>query len=173
MTVLIAVPVFRVGCKVGIDRGRAWSAIEEVMLWGITRQSKTVSDLSRETNLPRQLIIASIARLMRFRLIEVTPQDEAVAFRASEYGFKAVSSGNPLPFFPKRMSRRVSFVIEWATGDFFPTRQVTRLLSVYKLELERAGGSGSSGHLSRRRRPFDVPPGEPEPSFRNRRARVG
>jgi len=90
------------------------------MLWGITRQSKTVSDLSRETNLPRQLIIA---RLMRFRLIEVTPQDEAVAFRASEYGFEAVSSGNPLPFFPKRMSRRVSFVIEWATGDFFPTRQ--------------------------------------------------
>jgi cardiolipin synthase A/B len=141
MTVLIAVPVFRVGCKVGIDRGRAWSAIEEVMLWGITRQSKTVSDLSRETNLPRQLIIASIARLMRFRLIEVTPQDEAVAFRASEYGFEAVSSGNPLPFFPKRMSRRVSFVIEWATGDFFPTRQVTRLLSEYKLELERQAGA--------------------------------
>jgi phospholipase D-like protein len=141
MTVLIAVPVFRVGCKVGIDRGRAWSAIEEVVLWAMTRQSKTVSDLARETDLPRQLIIASIARLMRFRLVEVTPKDGAVAFRASQYGFKAVSSGNPLPFFPKRVSRRVSFVIEWATGDFFPTRQVTRLLSNYKLDLERQAGA--------------------------------
>jgi hypothetical protein len=103
--------------------------VEEVVLWAITRQSKTVADLSLETDLPRQIIVASIARLMRFRLVEVTPKDGTVAFRASDYGFKAVSGGHPLPYFPKRVARRVSFVIEWATGDFFPTRQVPRLLS--------------------------------------------
>ena len=141
MTVVIAVPVFRVGCKVGIDRGRAWSVVEEVVLWAITRQSKTVADLSLETALPRQLIVASIARLMRFRLVEVTPKDGAVAFRASDYGFKAVSGGHPLPYFPKRVARRVSFVIEWATGDFFPTRQVPRLLSAFRLDQERQAGT--------------------------------
>lgn len=141
MTVVIAVPVFRVGCKVGIDRGRAWSVVEEVVLWAITRQSKTVADLSRETDLPRQLIVASIARLMRFRLVEVTPKDGGVAFRASDYGFKAVSGGHPLPYFPKRVARRVSFVIEWATGDFFPTRQVPRLLSAFRLDQERQAGT--------------------------------
>lgn len=140
MTVVIAVPVFRVGCKVGIDRGRAWSVVEEVVLWGITRQSKTVADLSAETSLPRQIIVASIARLMRFRLVEVTPKDGTVAFRASDYGFKAVSGGHPLPYFPKRVARRVSFVIEWATGDFFPTRQVPRLLSAFRLDEERQAG---------------------------------
>lgn len=140
MTVVIAVPVFRVGCRVGIDRGRAWSVVEEVVLWAITRQSKTVADLSRETDLPRQIIVASIARLMRFRLVEVTPKDGTVAFRASDYGFKSVSGGHPLPYFPKRVARRVSFVIEWATGDFFPTRQVPRLLSAFRLDQERQAG---------------------------------
>ena len=140
MTVLIAVPVFRVGCKVGIDRGRAWSIIDEVVLWAITRQSKSIAALAAEADLPRQIVVASIARLMRFRLVEVTPSENGVAFRASDYGFKAVSSGNPLPFFPKRVSRRVSFVIEWATGDFFPTRQI-RLLNPHKLEEARRAGA--------------------------------
>lgn len=140
MSVLIAVPVFRVGCKVGIDRGRAWSVIDEVILWAITRQSKTIASLATDADLPHQVVVASIARLMRFRLVEVTINNTSVAFRASEYGFKVVSSGNPLPFFPKRISRRVSFVIEWATGDFFPTRQV-RLMTPYKLEEARKGGA--------------------------------
>ena len=139
MSVLIAVPVFRVGCKVGIDRGRAWSVIDEVVLWAITRQSKSIASLAQEADLPHQLIVASIARLMRFRLVEVSVVGNGVSFRASDYGFKAVSSGEPLPFFPKRVSRRVSFVIEWATGDFFPTRQV-RLMSPHRLDLERKTG---------------------------------
>ena len=107
MSVLIAIPVFRIGCKVGIDRGRTWSVIDEVILWAITRQSKTIASLAADADLPHQIVVASIARLMRFRLVEVTINDTAVAFRASEYGFKVVSSGNPLPFFPKRISRRV------------------------------------------------------------------
>lgn len=140
MSVLIAVPVFRVGCKVGIDRGRAWSVIDEAVLWAITRQSKSIAALSQDADLPHQLIIASIARLMRFRLVEVSVVGSGVTFRASDYGFRVVSSGESLPFFPKRISRRVSFVIEWATGDFFPTRQV-RLMSPPRLDQERKAGA--------------------------------
>lgn len=140
MTVLIAIPVFRVGCKVGIDRGRAWSVIDEVVLWAIARQSKSIADLAADAELPRQIIVASIARLMRFRLVEVTTESGGVAFQASDFGFQSVSSGNPLPYFPKRISRRVSFVIEWATGDFFPTRQI-RLMPPHKLDEARRAGA--------------------------------
>lgn len=139
MSTLIAVPVYRFGCKVGIDRGRAWSAIEEAILWAITRTSKTIRALAEEANLPHQLIIASIARLMQFRLVEVAVINDEVTFQASSYGFKVITSGDSLPFFPKRISRRVSFVIERASGDFFPTRQV-RLMSSHRLEQEQQNG---------------------------------
>ena len=46
MSVLIAVPVFRIGCKVGIDRGRAWSVIDEVVLWAATRRPRTIEALA-------------------------------------------------------------------------------------------------------------------------------
>jgi hypothetical protein len=71
MSVLIAVPVFRISCKVSIDKGRGWSVVEELILWAITRQSKTIGELALEAKLPHQIIVACIARLMRFRLVEV------------------------------------------------------------------------------------------------------
>ena len=139
MSVLIAVPVFRVSCKVGIDRGRSWSVIDELVLWAIVREPRSIATLALEADLPHQVVIASIARMMRFRLVEVTLSDDRVAFRASKFGYRIVASGETLPFFPKRISRRVSFVIDAATGDFFPTREVD-ILSKHRLDRESQGG---------------------------------
>ena len=139
MSVLISIPVFRISCRVGIDKGRGWSVMEEIILWSMTRQSRTVSALVAETKLSRQIIVAAIARLMRFRLIEVTLRQDGAAFQASAYGFKAISSGKSLPVFPKRYMKPASFVIECVSGDFFPSRDVT-IMSPYKLDLERANG---------------------------------
>lgn len=140
MTVLIAVPVYRIGCKAGIDKGRMWSVIDELLLWTIARQPKSVTQLSSEANLPRQIVLASISRLMRFRLVEVVVGDGLVSFQASEFGFQSVSSGAPLPYFPKRISRRVSFVIECASGDFFPTREVQLKNSQQLDQIRNDGG---------------------------------
>jgi cardiolipin synthase len=140
MTVLITIPVFRISCRVAIDKGRGWSVMEELLLWSMTRQSKSIHALVEETRLPRQIIIAAIARLMRFRLVEVVMTDGGAAFRASEYGFKAVSSGNPLPVFPKRYTKHISFVIECVSGEFYPSRDVT-IMGQYKLDLERQNGA--------------------------------
>jgi len=139
MSVLIAIPVFRISCRVGIDKGRGWSAIEEIVLWSMTRQSRTIGTLVLETGLPRQIIVAAIARLMRFRLVEVAV-GEGAAFRASEYGFKTISGGNPLPVFPKRYTKRVGFVIECVSGEFYPSRDVT-IMPPYKLDIERTNGA--------------------------------
>lgn len=140
MSVVIAIPVFRIACKVGLDRGRAWSVVDELLLWAVWKEPKSIATLATGANLPHQLVVASIARLMRFRLVEVVLAEEGVTFKASAFGFEAVNSVNPLPFFPTRVSRRVSFVIEWATGDFFPTRQV-RLVTQAKLDELRSNGT--------------------------------
>ncbi len=118
---LIAIPAFRLSCMVGIDKGRAWSVVDEVMLWANARESRTISDLSKASGLPHQVVVASLARLMRFRLVEVTVDQKGASFRASAYGREIVESGRTLPFFPKREKKRVSFVVEQVTGTFFPT----------------------------------------------------
>lgn len=136
----MAVPVFRVACKVGIDKGRGWSVVEELILWSMTRQSKSIAEISQETKLPHQIVVAAIARLMRFRLVEVAIQPSMIAFRASDFGFMAISSGNPLPYYPTRITKRANFVIEWISGDFFHTRDIS-LMSLTKLEQERKAGA--------------------------------
>ncbi|MBV9279802.1 MAG: phosphatidylserine synthase, partial [Chloroflexi bacterium] len=153
---IIALPAFRVSCNVGIDRGRAWSIVDEVILWALAQKSRTIAQLASESQLPRQLVVASIARLMRFRLLELTVQANGAAFRPSAYGKEIVSSGRPLPFFPKRETKRVSFVIEQATGGYFPSAQV-RLTSQTGLDNEAdpdlrviqvEGGGPSMSHES-------------------------
>lgn len=125
---LIAIPAFRLSCNVGIDKGRAWSVVDELVLWATAKRPTSIAQLSDESSLPRQIIVASIARLMRFRLIELTVKANGASFQASPYGHEVIGSGRPLPFFPKRETKRVSFVIERATGSFFPAGQV-RMMS--------------------------------------------
>lgn len=141
MSILIAIPIYRIACRVGIAKGRGWSVIEELVLWSMTRQSKSVSTLVDETKLPRQVILAAIARLMRFRLVEVNVREAGVTFRASDYGFKAVSSGNPLPVFPKKYTKHVRFVIECVSGEFYHARGVSSIMSSFRLDRERESGA--------------------------------
>jgi hypothetical protein len=132
--------VYRISCRVGIDKGRGWSVMEEIVLWSMTRQSRTIDMLVAETELPRQIVVAAIARLMRFRLVEVSLSQTGAAFQATEYGFRAITSGHPLPVFPKRYPKHIGFVIECVSGEFYPRRDVT-IMGPYKLETERANGA--------------------------------
>ena len=155
MSVIIAIPIYRIRCRVGIAKGRGWSIVEELVLWSMTRQSKSVSALVEETKLPRQIVIASIARLMRFRLVEVNVGAGAT-FRASDFGFKAVSSGNPLPVYPKKYKKQVSFVIECVSGEFYRARGAgVTVKSRFWLDQERANGRNSR-RIRRRRRSINL-----------------
>lgn len=139
MSVLIAIPVFRITCKVAIAKGRGWSVIEELVLWAMTRQSKSLSTLAADTGLPNQIVTAAVARLMRYRLVEVSIGD-AAAFKASDFGFKAITSGKPLPFFPTRINKKANFVIECVSGEFFQSRDVS-VMSPQRLDIEREHGA--------------------------------
>lgn len=83
-------------------------------------------------------MIAALARMMRFRLVEILVTPGGAKFGASRVG--AALSPGTLPYFPKRISRGVSFVIDRATGALFRRRDV-QLTSTAALERERRQGA--------------------------------
>lgn len=121
MTVTVAIPVYRVSCKVGIDKGRRWSVIEELLLWSLSGTGRTLGELSADSRLPRQVVAAAVTRLMRFRLVEVVLEGATPKLRASEYGKRALTGGEELPIFLKRHFRRLSFVVNKVTGEMLPS----------------------------------------------------
>lgn len=139
MTVLIAVPVARISCRVIIEKTRAWSVVDEAILLAIIRQPMSLDQLSKALGILHQVCVASLSRLMRFRLVEVALAADGSAFQLSDFGRRSVTSGNPLPVFPKRSGKTVNFVIDFATGDFFPAAQA-RILTPRKLADEVQAG---------------------------------
>lgn len=135
----VAIPIFRVSCTVAIDKIRPWSIVDELMLWALSRRAGTITELCTESSLPRQLVLASIARLMRFGLVEVSIGPRGPAFQASDRGMQTLRSGERLPQFPIRYWKGASFVVCKATGDVFATRDVM-LLSDYRLRQAQSEG---------------------------------
>ena len=67
MIVHIAVPVHYLRCKVWTDETRDWSVVHEVILLDLARTCLTLDALCEDTLLPRQVVIAALARLMRHK----------------------------------------------------------------------------------------------------------
>jgi cardiolipin synthase len=140
MTVVMAIPVVRFTCRVGIDKGRAWSVADELLLWAVANEPRTVARLSSESALPQRIVVASLARLMRFRLVEVAVADGKAMFRASAVGSSIIRTGQAIPHFSTRHSKRLSFVLEQVAGGVLSSRSVL-IYSAQKLERERNLGA--------------------------------
>lgn len=142
MSVVVCLPVRFVRCRAMMDHGWDWSIIDEALLLGLAlgRTEGSLAALSRDSSLPSQVVAASLARLMRFRLIEVRPDHEATAFVASPAGLDLVRAGGPLPRFPREVAQRFSFVVERYAGECFLERDV-RLSRPEDLRRERAAGA--------------------------------
>lgn len=139
MTVLIAVPMARISMRVTIETSRAWSVVDEAILLAIGREPMSLDGLVIQLAVPRQVVVASVTRLMRFRLVEIALVGATSAFQLSEFGRRSTVAGAPLPTFPKLTPRKVSFVVDLATGEFFNASQIRRSTHV-KLEAESEAG---------------------------------
>jgi cardiolipin synthase len=127
MNTSVLIPVIRVKCRVKVDQGRAWTPVEELILWAISRRSHSIADLVSETLLPHQVVVAAISRLARFRFAKVTVRDGLNKFVASTSGARAVSSGDPLPFFPKPSEMWIGIAIERVGGRILSGREIVRV----------------------------------------------
>ena len=139
MSVLVCLPIYRVSCRVWIDKGRTWSVVDELLLWALTTQSTTLAKLVEDSGLPHQLVVTAVARLMRFRLVEGEVRDQT-HLRVSDFGRQLITSGQPLPYYPKRYSRGASFVTERVTGQLF-SRAGVRCLPRSKVQAEIDAGA--------------------------------
>jgi cardiolipin synthase A/B len=121
---IVAIPVNRVAAKVILEKGRGWSALDELVLWALSRVPMSAATLAEKSNLPRRVIIEIIRRMMRFRLVEAVLAEGVPAFQATDRGSAVVTSGSEIPAAKRRMSRNVSFVVDRITGTVFSKSDV-------------------------------------------------
>ena len=119
--VIVAVPMSVIHCRAWIDHSKSWSVIDEAVLLALAlkKTSDTVSALVLSSGLQHQVVVASLARLMRFRLVEVSVGGGGAAFVASAVGSSLALGGSPLPHLPQEILQRFSFGVEHVTGSCF------------------------------------------------------
>lgn len=134
MSVQVAIPVYYARCRVWTDESRDWSVVHEALMLTLARAPCTLESLGHDVSLPRQVVVAAVARLMQHRLVEVVSADDAMAIRASPAGFEFVRNGRPLPRFPREVARWYGVVVERFSGCRFTTREVGRLTDARDLD---------------------------------------
>ncbi len=119
-TIIVAVPMSVIHCRAWIDHSRSWSVVDEALLLALAlKKSDTVSALVALSGLQHQVVVASLARLMRFRLVEIATVAGGAAFVASVAGSALALRGDPLPQAPQEVLQRFSFGVEHVTGSCF------------------------------------------------------
>lgn len=121
---LLAIPIIRINCRVGIDRGQVWSVVDQAILWGLFRAPRSISALVDASNLSRRIVITVLTRLMRYRLVEAVLADDGAIFQISKFGRERLTSGFDLPSFPQRSWKRVSIAIELLHGGVYRSRDL-------------------------------------------------
>jgi len=119
MSTIVAIPIRRMSAKFVLEKGRGWSAVDELVLWALSRKPMAATLLAQEIDLPRRVVLEVIIRMMRFRLVEAVLVDGMPAFQTTEYGSHVVSSGSEIPTSKLRMSRNVAFVTDLITDTVF------------------------------------------------------
>lgn len=120
--VRVAIPVMRGRVIVWVNKGRPWSAIEQLLLEALTRREWSSKDLAAAARIPRRVVIEAIVRLMRVGWLDLTRKDGAIAFRANTYGI-AAATRTELPTAPRPVRRPISYIVDQVTGEIFRNRE--------------------------------------------------
>ncbi|MEK9285305.1 phospholipase D-like domain-containing protein [Bradyrhizobium sp. ISRA442] len=139
MSVVVAIPVRRVSARAVIEKGRGWSALDEFVLWSLSREAMSASRLADDLDIPRRVILEIIVRMMRFRLLEAVLIGGFPAFQTTTFGAAVVAGGSEIPTDKQRISRNVSFVYDTITGTVFSRRDVAAKRAGVILSLRQKG----------------------------------
>jgi phosphatidylserine/phosphatidylglycerophosphate/cardiolipin synthase-like enzyme len=135
--VRVAIPVLRGKRKFHLDKGRAWSVVEHMLLLAVVEKAMTTAEIAEAGGgLPRRLVIEVMIRLMRAGWVELSESADGTKFKASAAG-KSAASLNELPSTPKRMSRWMVFVVDRVSGTLYRHRELPFLFEKHVLQ-ERA-----------------------------------
>lgn len=117
----VAVPVLKGRSTFVIDKGRAWSAIEHLLLEALSRRRWSSAELATAGKLPRRVVVEALTRLMRAGWVEVSQIDNKILFGATKRGVAAASSSE-LPAVIERTTKSISYVVDLIGGAVFRKR---------------------------------------------------
>lgn len=112
---------FKVQCatlNLHLDKGRAWSSVEHILLYAVCDKPRSAHDLSIQSNLPWRIVIEVMIRLMRVGWVELTTNNNVMLFKSTAAGSRIVDN-DVLPAIVKPISRRASFAIDLLSSTVF------------------------------------------------------
>ena len=112
MTNRIVVPVKVARLRVHVEKGRHWTAVDQLVLWALAARPRNSETLSAELMIPRRVVNEIILNLMRAGWVELAATPNGLAFRATEDGQEVFREFDTLPAVTRPVSRPLSFVIE-------------------------------------------------------------
>lgn len=127
----IALPMSEVATRVTVRSGRSWSVIEHLLLESICRQSTSIGQLASGFGLPRQVVNASLMRLLRIGWIELHTAS-GVQFVVTKAGAVALTEPE-LPNPGQIVTNRRTLLFDRIEGHVFK-RSELRLVSNAQLQ---------------------------------------
>jgi cardiolipin synthase A/B len=121
--VRVVVPFLQGKRRFHLMKGRPWSVVEHLILASVADKAATAGRLSELSQLPRQVVIESLLRLMHAGWIEITQSSEGILFRSNEQG-KEVAKREELPNLQKPTTRSMNLMIDQVTGTVYRRREM-------------------------------------------------
>ena len=133
----LLIPAWHYRACAVVERVWGWSPAEEAVLLSINRAPGSTEDVALALNLPRQVVSAAVARLMRHGLLEFRLEGQP-ALVLSEAGQASVHSGIALPERTEHRELGISLVYEKLGQSIFRFKNVRGCWRNTKFELADA-----------------------------------
>lgn len=122
-SVQVAFPILRGKRYFRIEKGRRWSLAEHVLLQAVTRAPASATELSKQSLLPRRVVIEAFLRLMRANFAEVIVERGEIKFGSTPLGL-IQSKNDELQNYPVITNRWMSFCVDQVSGTVFRSKEV-------------------------------------------------
>lgn len=121
--VRVAVPVLQGRRKFHFDKGRPWSILEHILLTALAQRDATAQELTARADVPQRVIVEALIRLMRAGWVQMVQRAGSVSFQTTREGLIAALA-DELPNATRRMSRKITFVVDQIAGGVHRSREL-------------------------------------------------
>jgi hypothetical protein len=118
----VVVPFLQGKRRFHLMKGRRWSVVEHLILAAVVESATTATRLVERSQLPRQVVIESLLRLMHAGWVKISQSTE-VFFRPTEQGRNAAGR-DELPSLQKPMARPMNLMIDQIIGMVYRRREM-------------------------------------------------
>ncbi|NLS69335.1 hypothetical protein E3H11_10465 [Bradyrhizobium brasilense] len=124
MRTLVYLPIYKVRADYMVRQGRAWSALEQMVLWKLANERANSVTLAELAGVPLRLIVECVIELIRAGWVTIHTGGDGVSFEGTDAGRK-VSQMNRLPENIRRLRRSTALCMDRLSGTFFEPDDLT------------------------------------------------